>query len=243
MSLPAEQPDFRTRRGAPRWLMTFADLMCLMLCLLVLMLSSTKLDFHHVGALEKAFNVRGETRSMQLPKPLDIITRSLDEEIVRNLPLGEIGNQIGALLSSQTDEIRHQVDLQTHGEGITIRLMGESIFDSGRDEIREQLKPLLKHMAVVLEQNPGDIIIGGHTDDLPVSSGPFKSNLRLSIARAAAVADFLLAHSKIEPHRISTVGSGEHRPIYSNQTESGREKNRRVEVILNKMAPLPPDAN
>jgi chemotaxis protein MotB len=180
---------------------------------------------------------------VQLPKPLDIITRSLDEEIVRNLRVGKVGKQIGDVLSSLTDEIRHQVDLQAQGEEITIRLMGESAFNSGRDEIREQLKPLLKQVAVVLEQNPGDIIIAGHTDNTPVLSDLFKSNLRLSIARAAALADFLLAHAKIDPYRISIVGFGEHRPIYSNQIESGREKNRRVEVILSNMAPFTPNAD
>jgi len=110
MSLPAEQQDLKICRGAPRWLVTFADLMCLMVCFLVLMLSFTKLDFHQykpvVGSLEKALNVRGETRSVQLPKPLDIITRSLDEEIVRNLRVGKVGKQIGDVLSSLTDEIR-----------------------------------------------------------------------------------------------------------------------------------------
>ena len=64
------------------------------------------------------------------------------------------------------------------------------------------------------------------------SSGPYTSNLRLSIARASAVAELLLASSEIDPARLSTMGFGEYRPIADNATAVGRQKNRRVEIIV-----------
>ena len=110
--------------------------------------------------------------------------------------------------------------------------MGESTFDSGKAEIRPQLKPLLKKVGNILNASEGDISVAGHTDNVPIRSGPYKTNLRLSAARASAVAEYLIAESHIDPRRISTMGFGEYRPIESNDTPQGRRKNRRVEIIL-----------
>jgi chemotaxis protein MotB len=77
--------------------------------------------------------------------------------------------------------------------------------------------------------------VAGHTDNVPIRSGPYKTNLRLSAARAAVVAEFMLAHSQITPQRVATMGFGEFRPSDTNATASGRQKNRRVEIILNNL--------
>jgi chemotaxis protein MotB len=84
----------------------------------------------------------------------------------------------------------------------------------------------------VLAKTRGEIIIAGHTDNVPLVGGPFRSNLGLSMARAGAVAEFLLQTSAIEPKRLSTMGFGEYRPLTTNETVNGRQKNRRVEIIL-----------
>lgn len=78
----------------------------------------------------------------------------------------------------------------------------------------------------------GEIIIAGHTDNVPLAGGPFGSNLGLSMARAGSVAEFLLRSNTIDPKRISAMGFGEYRPLTSNETTGGRQKNRRVEIIL-----------
>jgi chemotaxis protein MotB len=85
---------------------------------------------------------------------------------------------------------------------------------------------------ILTSQTAGDIIIAGHTDNVPVRGGPFQSNLKLSIARAATVAQFMLDQTAIDPKRISTMGFGEYRPIADNTSELGRRKNRRVEIIV-----------
>ena len=92
--------------------------------------------------------------------------------------------------------------------------------------------PILKEIGIRLKGTDGDIIIAGHTDNVPVRGGPFESNLKLSIARAAEVAEFMIGQVEIPPERISTMGFGEYRPTHTNDTPEGREKNRRVEIIL-----------
>ncbi len=229
----------KVSKGAPMWVVTFGDMMSLLLCFFVLLLSISEMDRQKykqaVGSLGKAFAVKTQGPPMDTPKGMEIIARDFDQEIVESRLSQDLGKEIDQMVSSDLEEYKDQIALETTDAQVTVRLMGESTFDSGKDEIRDQLKPLLTNMAKVLEKESSDIIIAGHTDNRPVHSGPFKSNLRLSIARAAAVADFLLDHSAIDPKRISTMGFGEFRPIESNATERGREKNRRVEIILSNL--------
>ena len=144
---------------------------------------------------------------------------------------------IGRELEENFDElygkIEDDIEIEAGKNKVTIRLMGESTFDSGKAEIKPELKPMILRIGNILSgQTAGDIIIAGHTDDIPVRGGPFQSNLKLSIARSATVAQFLIDRTTIDPRRVSTMGFGEYRPIADNLTESGRRKNRRVEIIV-----------
>jgi chemotaxis protein MotB len=189
-----------------------------------------------VDSVGKAFTAKTQAGPpADTPKGMEIIAKDFDQEIIETRLSQELGKEIDEATSSQLEEYKDQIAMETTDAQVTVRLMGESTFDSGKDEIRDQLKPLLANLAKVLEKESSDIIVAGHTDNMPLHSGPFKSNLRLSIARAAAVADFLLTHSNINPKRISTMGFGEFRPIEDNGTERGREKNRRVEIILSNL--------
>jgi chemotaxis protein MotB len=111
-------------------------------------------------------------------------------------------------------------------------MMGETTFDTGKAELRPVFRTLLKKIGAVLGQTKGEIIIAGHTDNVPLSGGLFGSNLGLSMARAGSVAEYLLRATSIDPKRLSTMGFGEYRPLTSNNTVQGRRKNRRVEIIV-----------
>ncbi|MBT8340413.1 MAG: OmpA family protein [Desulfatitalea sp.] len=226
--------------GAPKWVVTFGDLMSLLLCFFVLLLSFSEMDRQKykqvAGSMEKAFGVQRKIRVMEIPKGMKIIAQDFDQQIIETRIREDLGKEIDDLLSTDLEEYKDQISIEASENEISIRLMGESTFDSGQVVIREKLKPLLKNIAKVLETTNEGIIVAGHTDNVRVrQGGPYSSNLRLSIARAAAVAEFMLTHSKIEPKRISTMGFGQYRPIASNDTVRGREQNRRVEIILGNM--------
>jgi chemotaxis protein MotB len=150
----------------------------------------------------------------------------------------DLGKEIDELIQDELSELKDQVSVEAAENDVIIRLMGESTFDSGKAEIRTRLKPLLQKVAQVLRTSEGNIIIAGHTDNVPILRGPYQTNLRLSAARAAAVAEYFIDRGHIDPRRISTMGFGEYRPIESNDTPAGREKNRRVEIILGTL-PIP----
>ena len=228
--------------GAPKWMTTFGDLMSLLLCFFVLLLSFSEMDRHKykqvAGSMEKAFGVQRKTKVFDQPKGIKMIAKDFDQEIIATRLKENIGRQIQEEVDDRLWDLKDQITVESDGEEVIIRMMGESTFDSGKAEIREKLKPLLIKIGASLADTNGDIIVAGHTDNVPVVKGPFKSNLKLSIARAASVAEFLLSHSKIKPERVSTMGFGEYRPIESNQTAIGRQKNRRVEIIITNMPRL-----
>ena len=225
--------------GAPRWVVTFGDLMSLLLCFFVLLLSFSELDRQKykqvAGSMEKAFGVQRRTKVMGIPKGMKMIAKDFDQEIIATRIKEEIGKELDEIISSQLSGLKEQIEIEGGDDEIIIRLMGESTFDSGKAVIRPQMKPLLKKVADLIKNNANDIIIAGHTDDVPIRRGLYKTNLRLSTARASAVAEYIISNSKIDPQRISTMGFGEYRPIDTNETSVGRQKNRRVEIILSNL--------
>lgn len=225
-------------QGAPRWMTTFGDLMSLLLCFFVLLLSFSEMDRQKykivAGSMEMAFGMQRKKNVSESPRHgLKIIAKDFDQESIATRIRDNIGRELEEEFEDLYGQIADDIELEAGNEQVTIRMMGESTFDSGKAEIKPELVPMIRRIAQILaDEANGDIIVAGHTDNVPVRGGPFQSNLKLSIARAATVAQFLLDQKKIDPQRVSTMGFGEYRPIADNRTEAGRRKNRRVEIIV-----------
>jgi chemotaxis protein MotB len=232
-------------KGAPMWMVTFGDLMSLLLCFFVLLLSFSEMDRQKyklvAGSLAQAFGVERQTKSNESPKGATMVALSFDQDLVPKFRQAEyiamqameaLGEELKKALEGKLKGLEDKVEIEVNGNQTIIRLQGGATFDSGQADIKPQLIPVLEEIGLRLKGNEGDIIIAGHTDNVPIYGGPFETNLKLSIARAAEVAEFMIKRVGIAPARISTMGFGEYRPAYSNGTEEGREKNRRVEIIL-----------
>ncbi|MEI6262103.1 MAG: OmpA family protein, partial [Deltaproteobacteria bacterium] len=102
-------------------------------------------------------------------------------------------------------------------------------------ELRPEGYPVLNKIIRVLQSNGLDVRIEGHTDNVAIRSGRFSSNWDLSIVRAVHVVKYFIDAGKIAPQRLSAVGYGESKPLYPNDSPANREKNRRVEIILELM--------
>jgi chemotaxis protein MotB len=221
--------------GAPAWVVTFGDLMSLLLCFFVLMLSFSEMDRNKYrivsGSLANAFGIQRKVPVFESPKGQKMIAKEFDQAIILT-KIEDVIDPILNELENEFKELKGFVDVEVKGNEVTIRLLGEITFNTAKAEIRPPFIPLLQKIGEVLAQTKGEIIIAGHTDNVPYKGGRFVSNLGLSIARAGSVAEFLLGTSTIDPVRISTMGFGEYRPLASNATSEGRQKNRRVEIIL-----------
>ena len=237
MGKPEPEPAEVVEEGAPLWVVTFGDLMSLLLCFFVLLLSFSEMDRQKYkelsGSMQDAFGVQRERQVFDIPTGQKIIAKEFDQEAISFSKESNILEQVRKAIQESIGNSEGLIEFDADEHKIRIRLMGESTFDSGSADIRESMKPLLTKIVEVFRHNEENIIIAGHTDNVPLKEGSrFKTNLQLSMARAASVADFFLSSGSIAPHRISTMGFGEHRPIGSNDDPRGRQKNRRVEIIL-----------
>ncbi len=127
-----------------------------------------------------------------------------------------------------------QVLLELAGRGLVITMANDILFDSGKAKLKSQAHSVLKKVASVIKETVPDRDVGveGHTDNVPIKHSGWKSNWELSAARATSVLHYLIDECGIPPQRLSAIGYGEFRPIDSNDTKSGRGKNRRVEIII-----------
>ena len=246
MSEEQFQNNEAAEEGAPSWIVTFADLMSLLLCFFVLLLSFSEMDrkkFREVaGSMANAFGVQRKERVFESPKGTRVIARAFDKEKLATRDKEEIGKAMAkkeamakkmeAEIESKALDLKDMIEIEAGKHQMVIRLMGETAFDSGEARIRPQMRPLLKKIASILKGTKGEIVIAGHTDNIPVSGVKFRSNLQLSIERASRVAELLLAMEPIAPERISAVGFGKFRPLDGNDTTKGRKRNRRVEIII-----------
>ena len=137
-------------------------------------------------------------------------------------------------------KMQGQVAMDKEGMRITLEENSQmSFFESGRAELTDNMSVQLQKIAPVLRplSEKHDIVVEGHTDNIPIATRQFASNWELSSARATSVVKSLLANN-FNPKRLSAVGYGENHPIVPNETEVNRRKNRRV-VFFVKTNPYP----
>lgn len=116
---------------------------------------------------------------------------------------------------------------------VMLSLNGSVLFDSGSAEIQDGAKPLLNHVADILKKYPGNRIeIEGHTDNAPISTAEFPSNLWLSTARATKVLEYFDRKKGMSMKNMTAAGRGDVEPVANNKTAAGRAKNRRVEIKI-----------
>ena len=124
-------------------------------------------------------------------------------------------------------------EVEKEGDKVIIRLAEQGSFESGSANLKSQFKTLLNSVGNTVSSSKGEIRIEGHTDNVTViANAKFKSNWDLSGARAGSVADYLIDSSNIKQGRISVQGFADTKPIQSNDSASGRSKNRRIEIIV-----------
>jgi len=146
--------------------------------------------------------------------------------------------ELTRLRAELTEELKGHIAtgkvlLNEEKRGLVIVIVGVTPLRSEGVVVRPEDKPILSKVARILKKYADrEILIEGHTDDEPITSAQFSSNWELSAARANAILRYLEEKEGISAKRLSAVGYGEYRPLASNATAEGREKNRRVEIVI-----------
>lgn len=163
---------------------------------------------------------RSDMERLEQDKNTEIVELMMAKEDLEKSLRSEIGSEQATL--SMTDR------------GLVISFLAEIFFDPGRDVIGPEGKEVLKKVAKILNKDVRDsrIAVDGHTDDDPIKYSGWKSNWELSSARALAVLHFLIEEGGVNPDRLSADAYGEYTPLASNRTVEGKQKNRRVEIVV-----------
>lgn len=142
--------------------------------------------------------------------------------------------------ASQIDHIRKVLEpnisagalgVDSSANQIVIHITDRALFQPGKATVLEDVRPLMMFVALALDDEKGAVKVVGHSDNTPISNARFASNFELSLERAKAVGD-LLKQSLSRPERVEVEGKGADVPIASNDTAEGRNKNRRVEIVV-----------
>jgi len=158
--------------------------------------------------------------------------RKIEELSAQLDELNQAKRLLGDRLSTEIQD--QQVKLEMLEKGLVITVVGDLLFDSGKAEIRVEAHNVLDKVARVLKENVAGYNVGieGHTDNQPIKYSGWKSNWELSSARALSVLHYLVNEKGIMPTRLSAIGYGEYHPVASNAAKSGRQLNRRVEIVV-----------
>ena len=259
--------------GIPAWVVTFADLMSLLMCFFVLLLSFSEIDaqkFKRVaGELSAAFGVQRDVPAEDVPMGTSLIFDNFSSAPPEPTVVNEI-KQTTTDQKPELDTLRGAVDSAVDGakqekiqkqleqlrkvlepalsdgrinvtqeqHRIVIRVEEKGSFPSGSARLTWEFESLLLGMAEILASIPGELTVEGHTDDVPIRTDQFYSNWDLSAARAASVANALLASGTVEPDRLAVKGLADTAARVDNDSAGNRAKNRRVEIIIDLSDPL-----
>ncbi|MCK4936655.1 MAG: OmpA family protein [Elusimicrobiales bacterium] len=134
--------------------------------------------------------------------------------------------------AAKTISMLENAEVQITSKEIRVNIESPVLFKSGSADLGNQASTVLDVMGNLMNNLKNDVIIEGHSDNIPIKSGDYPNNWELSAARANTVVDYLTNNFSIEPRRLISAAYGEYRPIASNKTRAGRIKNRRIEIVI-----------
>jgi len=238
------------------WLIPYADLLTLLLALFIVLFASSTVDAKKFEMLSQSLSnaFSGGTGVLQQPSPTPTpVPRSSDNapsdpsQTVTPQPTKE--QQEKAQQEQQEQEeleklkqnmdqyikqngLEDQFETKLLPEGLKIVIRDLAFFQSGSADIRPEAQGLGVAMSHLLSAYPRKVVVSGHTDNVPISSGQYSSNWDLSTERAVNFLHALLSNGSLDPANFSATGYGEFQPVVPNDTVEHRGQNRRIEVFI-----------
>ncbi len=230
--------------SSQRWLVTFSDLMSLLLCFFILLFAFSQADLDRfsklTSSLRAAFNGVevftggvgfGDTMTAagtQDPSSNMINMGSLPT--ARQNAYQQIATEVNQ--HALANQIQNEIAVNIGKEGIYISLSSALLYPSGSTELGESGKQTLLTIAQLLNGIPNSIRVEAHTDDTPTGSPIYATNWDLSSARAVSVVRYLTDAGQVNPERMAAVGLAQYRPLYPNDTPERRRLNRRADILI-----------
>lgn len=223
------------------WLVPYADVLTLLLALFIVLFASSTVDQEKLDRMSQVFNqvFDGGTGVMEHTSPVanpdgsvDQLEKSASRYEEDQAQLQETKEKVEELIA--VNELEDQFQTTMTDEGLLITIRDSVLFDPGSADIRPQYAEIGDELAEILAFDPArNVIITGHTDNVPMNTAKFGSNWELSVMRAVNFLKIIVdSNPTLDSKYFSVKGFGEYSPIASNDTPEGRSQNRRVEVLI-----------
>ncbi|SDS58325.1 chemotaxis protein MotB [Paenibacillaceae bacterium GAS479] len=236
-----------------RWLITYSDLITLLLIFFVVLYAMSQLDVKKYEVLAQSLQsqfaksdsviqggqgmpgelLENSTRTSPPATPGTMAAETPQQQLKR-LQEEELQNLLKVIQTYiRENKLQDKVDVEDTPKGIAIRLNDLFLFDLGKAKLKQEATPVLDKLSTLLRSLDNVISIEGHTDNLPIApGGQYSDNWDLSAARSLSVLHYFIDKSKLAPGKFEIAGYADTRPVTSNKTEAGRSKNRRVEITV-----------
>jgi chemotaxis protein MotB len=219
--------------NAERWLLTYADLITLLLAFFIMMYVFSKKDAQkydevasHLKTIFSGGTGLAGKGSVTAASPIDMPSKGASS--------GEIKRQLESELmdSNRNKPGGENISVLSDERGVVIRVLDKAFFDEGKAELKDGAKGALDKIVPIIKSVDNHVRIEGHTDNVPINTHEFKSNWELSVRRATEVVRYFVEKRGLPPDRISATGYAEYRPIVQNNSPKNKSLNRRIEIIV-----------
>lgn len=228
-------------KGAPKWMVTFSDLVTLVLVFFILLFSMSQIDMIKFKQIAESFRdnqiLDYYPSIIPMENPAEI--EQMDPEEQDDLGSADryeeqsLQNLLSEIQEYLAENGMEDIILANRTErGVVLVLEEQVLFESGEAEIIGGSNAFLDKVGSLLKNIPNLVKVEGHTDDRPITTYRYPSNWELSAARSSSVIRYLVDHFDLDRTRFIAVGYGETRPIVPNTGPDNWEKNRRVEIVI-----------
>lgn len=232
--------------GSASWMVTFSDLSTLLLTFFVLLLSMSSMNEKAIRSTFKNFD---KTSGILYFKERQKVRHDPDmvmQDLIKSVKSVYIADVRRLDEVSKTPWKKDFKLIVSSGNALLTKkrwspgdfsfIFGDQLlFERGSATLKPAAYPILDKFARFLNEASYKAYVDGHTDDVPIRTAEFSSNEELSIARGYAVLDYLVTQGKVPPEKLALGGYGHTQPLAPNQTPEGRQLNRRVEIIFEKI--------
>jgi len=217
-----------------RWLITYADMITLLMIFFIVMYSLSKVDEARFKTLAESLSVVFGAGAMVLDSPGPAVIpgspASQMQDELESTQLDQLKKKLENYI--QENGLNAKISVTTEERGIVLSFQDDVLFQLGSDQLTPQARTILNKVAPMLIDTPNYIRVEGHTDNLPIRTSKFPSNWELSAARATNVVRELITTHNFSPQKLSVAAYGEYRPRVPNTTEENRQLNRRVSLVI-----------
>ena len=212
------------------WMDTYADTITLLLTFFILPYSFSTTDNERLQLIAAA--LKGEITGipMKLENTPDISLEDIEQGIGEKSPYSILVDKIQEIIDKNA--LTDSVKVREEDSGVVLQLSENVLFDLGKADLKPESIKVLDIISTLIPSISNEIMVQGHTDNIPISSGTYKSNWELSTARAITVLRYFIETKGFDPTRFSATGYGEYKPLVDNSTEENRAINRRVDILI-----------